>query len=134
NAKNWADANNIAYMPPSFTLLRTITSKAFSYTNSPKLPESHLLHTLEEMESWMKKTPNPKVIKTCFGLAGQGHFLFYSAQDDQRHKLKLIQAFKEGLPLIGEPWVKRLLDFSTQWLISKNQEITYLGATLMENS
>ena len=46
---------------------------------------------------------------------------------------QLDKAFNEGHPLIGEPWVKRLLDFSTQWVISKTGAITYLGATLMEN-
>ena len=32
--------------------------------------------------------------------------------------------------MIAEPWVKRKLDFSTQWMIHPDQSIDYLGATI----
>lgn len=134
NAKKWADQKGIDYCPPHFPKVRTLTSKLFSFTHSPALPGAHLFHTIEEAESWIKEKPYPKVLKTCFGLAGQGHFLLASEEDFFRLKSIICKIFEWGDPLIGEPWVQRFLDFSTQWFITKEKKITYLGATIMHNT
>ena len=37
--------------------------------------------------------------------------------------------------VIGEPWVERVLDFSSQWHIDKNtKEYSYIGASVCKNS
>ncbi|HSX25916.1 MAG TPA: hypothetical protein VLE89_02790 [Chlamydiales bacterium] len=99
---------------PNWETIRTLNSKIFSFTQSPQLPGAALLTDAQEAAAWMAKTPGPKVLKTPFGTAGNGH----------------IHNFNRPLqfPLIGEPWVERLLDFSTQW---KDGEL--LGATIFEN-
>lgn len=133
NGKMWADKRSVTYEPPLFQTVRTIASKAYCFIHSPNLPDAHLFHTIEEVETWVTKGTYPKVLKTCYGLSGMGRFLMNSPEDFLRFRQRIVKAFNEGHPLIGEPWVKRLLDFSTQWVISKTGSITYLGATLMEN-
>ncbi len=43
----------------------------------------------------------------------------------------LKRQFTAHLPVLGEPWVERVLDFSTQWVIG--EEISFLGSTIFEN-
>jgi hypothetical protein len=45
----------------------------------------------------------------------------------------LKKQWDKGLPIIAEPWVNRVLDFSTQWSIDPSQQITYEGSTLCQN-
>lgn len=132
NAKKWAEVRGVLYEPPPFPIVRDIASKVFSFTHSPTLPGAHLFHQIEEAEKWAEEEPFPKVLKTCYGLAGRGRFLLKKREDFKFAKGGIIKAFQAGYPLIGEPWVKRLLDFSTQWNISKDGA-AYLGATVMEN-
>jgi hypothetical protein len=112
---SWAKSQGIPYSIPDWDLIRTINSKIFSFNNSPQLPGAELLHTQAEIASWIEKTPGPKVLKTPFGTAGKGHLF--------PHVKQLYTP-----PLIGEPWVERVLDFSTQW---KNGKL--LGVTCFEN-
>jgi hypothetical protein len=112
---SWARSHNIPYNIPDWEVIRKINSKVFSFTESPKLPGAELLQTQKEIETWIEKTSFPKVLKTPFGTAGNGHL---------RPNVKRLYI----PPLIGEPWVERVLDFSTQW---KNGEL--LGVTVFEN-
>lgn len=112
----WAKKHGIPYSIPDWEWVRTINSKVFSFTESPKLPGAKLLQTQEEIREWIEKTPDPKVLKTPFGTAGRGH--------DHRPNVKRLYM----PPMIGEPWVERVQDFSTQWLNGK-----LLGVTVFEN-
>jgi len=120
----WAKKHNIAYDIPPWEVVRTVNSKAFSFTMSPKLPLAALLYSQKEVEQWMSSVNGAKVLKSCFGSAGRGH-LFVPCEQ------KKLEAFlmREGLPVIGEPWVNRLIDFSTQWIIHQSGEIEFLGET-----
>ena len=111
----WAEERNIPY-PLNWDLVREINSKAFSFTQSPKLLGAELLHSETELKSWIDRTPGPKVVKTCYGTAGRGHFHIGS------------KPLPNEFPLIGEPWVERTFDFSTQW-----NDGRLLGATPFEN-
>jgi hypothetical protein len=110
----WARQHHIPYPSFDWETIRTINSKVFSFTESPKLPGAALLQTDAEVRAWLNATPGPKVLKTPFGTAGRGHI---------RNVKRLYIT-----PLIGEPWVERVLDFSTQWLEGK-----LLGVTIFEN-
>lgn len=121
---------NLPYIVP--THLREWASKVFSFTHSPHLPGAELLNHMEEVETWLKKVPYPKVLKTCYGWAGRGRFILDSEERFLTIQKKIAKIFEKGQSLIGEPWVKRDLDFSTQWMLDK--EPIYLGATVMENS
>ncbi|MBS0615108.1 MAG: hypothetical protein JSR58_00975 [Verrucomicrobia bacterium] len=120
----WAQAHGLLYDMPPWDVVRTVNSKAFSYVESPKLAGSALLHSLQEIVEWSRTQKVPHVIKSSFGAAGRGHLHFPCTE-------KALAGFlrREGLPVIGEPWVKRDLDFSTQWKITDGT-IHYLGATI----
>lgn len=112
----FAKKHGLSYAMPPWEVVRAVNSKEFSFSESSKLPGAELLFTIDEVQRWWEKTPGPKVLKSCFGFSGRGH-----AFDP-----KLVKT----LPVIGEPWVERDLDFSTQWEISKEGEIEYIGATI----
>ncbi len=112
----WANEHNIPYQSLNQELLCQMNSKTFSFNQSPKLPFAQLLKTPEEISAWLITTPGPKVLKHPLGTAGRGHILNPNVK----------QLYKG--PLIGEPWVHRLLDFSTQW-----DEGKLIGVTLFEN-
>ncbi|NGX51326.1 MAG: [Butirosin acyl-carrier protein]--L-glutamate ligase [Chlamydiae bacterium] len=130
----WSDAikrwTTLPYVIPS--RLRELASKAFAFTHSPQLPGAKLLHQMSEVEAWLKVGPYPKVIKSCYALAGRGRSILESEASLEKVKSRVAERFKRGELLIGEPWVKREMDFSTQWMI--DGESTFLGATVMENS
>ncbi|MCB1109659.1 MAG: ATP-grasp domain-containing protein [Chlamydiia bacterium] len=109
--------------------LRELASKTFAFTHSPNLPGAKLLHHEKEVKAWLQEGPYPKVVKTCFGLAGRGKWILEKPEDLPR---AAFQEFAKGHFLIGEPWVNREMDFSTQWVL--DEEITFLGATVLENT
>lgn len=113
---SWAKEHQIPYSIPDWELVRTINSKVFSFTESPKLPGAKLLKSQEEIEAWIETTAGPKVLKSPFGTAGRGQILQPSVN-------RLYNC-----PMIGEPWVERVLDFSTQWQSGK-----LIGVTVFEN-
>ena len=133
NSKKWAHERDMIYNPPSMAVVREVASKVFSFTNTPSLMGSAIFHHLGEVKKWIKEGPYPKIIKSCFGLAGRERFILKSEKDYFYFEKKIQKTFEEGHPLIGERWVQRCVDFSTQWEITKNQQIVFLGATLMEN-
>lgn len=146
---SWALEKKISYRMPDWDTVRNINSKIFSFTHSPQLPYACLLHDEKEVCQWIKKTPGPKVLKTPFGTAGRGHFHLskdegeFEAWSHPQKSLKsefpipgkrnldafLTREFRKKRPLIGEPWVERILDFSTQWKDGK-----LLGAAIFENT
>ncbi len=121
----WAHTHHLNYAHPPASVVREVNSKVFSFSHAPKLPGAALLRTLDEAEQWIATTPGPKVLKTPFGVSGRGHLFLPSP-----HARSFLT---RELPVIAEPWVERLYDFSTQWIISQTGGIAYLGATLCEN-
>ena len=122
----WAKEENLPYSMPDWETVRTVNSKIFSFCNSPVLPFAALLQNEQEALEWIEKTPGRKVLKTAFGTAGRGHFHLPSKKNLASF---LKREFAKNLPLIGEPWVERVLDFSTQW-----KDSVLLGATVFENA
>jgi hypothetical protein len=125
----WAQKKKLTYVMPEWETVRLVNSKAFSFTESPKLPGAALVHSMDELEKWQHRTEGPKVLKSCFGVSGKGH-LFLPSEHMKRFAE---QEFLAGRPLIAEPWVERKFDFSTQWIIHPDQKIEYLGATVCIN-
>lgn len=121
----WAQKHRLTYNHPPLSVVRAVNSKEFSFTHAPKLPGAELLRTVEQAEAWIAKTPGHKVLKTRFGVSGRGHLFLPSP-----HTAAFLT---RELPVIAEPWVDRAYDFSTQWVLSQETGIHYLGATLCEN-
>ncbi len=120
----WSTKKKLTYKMPSWEVIKEVNSKAFSFIESPKLPGAALLYSWEELVQWMAATEGPKVLKSCFGVSGRGHLFIPSPQ----MKSFAQREFQAGRAVIGEPWVERKLDFSTQWMI--DSDIEYLGATV----
>ncbi len=127
-SKRIGEWTNLPYDIPS--CLREVASKTFSFTHSPKLPGGKLLHYPQEVEKWIETGTYPKVLKTCFGFSGRGHFILKTKEDYASIEPDVYNELKKGHPLIGEPWVKRQMDFSTQWILE--DEINFLGSTILD--
>lgn len=130
--QTWASQRNMQYsLPTNWHTIQTINSKAFSF-NYTSFKEAVLIHNLTTLKQWLKEVPYPKVLKTCFGLSGLGHLIIDENTNPKKIEDFCNREWKAQRPLIGEPWVKRLFDFSTQWLLtaSGNQEL--LGATVFQ--
>lgn len=126
-AIQWANLHGGTVFMPEWDCVREVHSKLFAFMATSQLPHSRLLQTAEEAEEWISSFSGPKVLKKAFGLAGSGHL-----RADHALPSEALNLFDTHSPLIGEPWVKRLFDFSTQWHISDT--IQYLGATVLDSS
>lgn len=120
--KQWADKQGIPYEMPPWDLVKMVNSKSYSFAKSP-LPGAKLLFEKEKVEPHF-------VLKSCFGTAGQGMILAKEPKAD----LFCEQQWKRGLPVIAEPWVERVVDFSTQWEIKKESGIIFLGTTFCKTT
>lgn len=132
--ETFARKHNLVYCMPNWKLVKQVNSKRFSFECSPKLPHAVLLENEAQARDWLRSCEGNKVLKSCYGVSGKGHLII----DRPQFPLDQIFAFlktewEKGLPVIAEPWVQRVFDFSTQWLIEKSGEIRYLGSTLCEN-
>lgn len=131
--KHWAEKKEISYEIPSWDLIQSIHSKAFAFSLCP-LPGSRLLHNENELRNWLKEQAGQVVLKTALSSSGRGHFIFSASAYDMQKVLTFAQqGWSKRQPLIAQPWMERILDFSTQWEIDRNQQIQYLGATICEN-
>ena len=95
-------------------IIKTLTSKLFTFENWPQLPGAKILRNEEELTHWIDGSP--QVLKDPLGFSGRGHTI-----------LPTKKVLPKTFPLIGEPWVKRERDFSTHWMISSS--IDFLGHT-----
>jgi len=129
---NWTIKNKIPFETPDIHVVKKINRKDFSFSASPQLDGAKILSNREELITWMRSIAGTKVIKTVFGLSGRGHH-FLQHEIDKQAESFLLRQWSKNLPVIGEPWVDRVIDFSTQWEIKKNQEIDYLGSTICCN-
>src|SRR3990167_44210 len=76
NIKKWADQKEIEYSPPPFPIIKEHASKVFSFSHSPRLPGSQLLHSMKDIQLFLLEKPYPKIIKTAFGFSGRGSYIF----------------------------------------------------------
>ncbi len=137
NIQQWAEIQGVPYEMPPWEIVQAINSKVFSFRHSPQLEGSRLLYDLDELLAWQQEQSGPKVFKTCYGVSGNGHFLLSPSSQNRLLQLPFMSFVQKewdcGLPVIGEPWVQRILDFSTQWKIDRFGKMTYLGHTICEN-
>jgi hypothetical protein len=114
----YAKKHHLKYEIPELEIVKKIQSKAFAHELSP-LPGSSIITNEKELKDWLALTPPPYVFKKFYDFSGRGH---------------LFKPTNLPYPVLAERWVKRCLDFSTQWILSKSQELTYIGATIQKIS
>lgn len=128
----WANARQMVYhLPTDWKTICTVNSKAFSFLYTC-LSQAALIHHEQDLIHWLNHTPGPKVLKTCFGLSGNGHRHLIDSTISKELLNFCCKEWQQKRPLIGEPWLDRVEDFSTQWLIHPNQAIEWIGATRFE--
>lgn len=133
---NWAKERQLPFFMPSWQSVLRVNSKEFSYLNSPQLPYSQLIHNQKELTTWLNSYGGNKVLKKCLGLSGRGNLVIEgdkALSHDQVHAFCL-KEWTRNRPVIAEPWVERILDFSTQWEIETTGTITYIGAAIITNN
>jgi hypothetical protein len=127
----WAKARQMNYALPNWQIAQLVNSKAFSFRYTC-LSEAALLYNEQALLEWLQEIHGPKVLKTCFGLSGKGNWCI----DDNIFSSELLtfcrKEWQQKRPIIAEPWLDRLYDFSTQWLIHSNGQIDFIGATRFE--
>jgi hypothetical protein len=129
----WAKKRGLKYSIPEWAVVKEVNSKRFSFENSAKLPGAVLLTEEFQAQQWINSNQGAKVLKSCFGVSGKGHLLIDQGTGWDRTRRFLHEEWKKELPVIAEPWVNRVLDFSTQWRIEKDLQIHYLGSTICQN-
>jgi hypothetical protein len=130
--ESWAKKNQINYTPPvPWEMIQTIHSKAFSFQFS-SLPQAALISNEQELQVWLDQVCGPKVLKTCYGLSGQGHYRLEEEKSTSALLKFCTKEWRAQRPLIAEPWLDRVEDFSTQWIIHPSKEIEWLGSTRFE--
>ncbi|MCB1109268.1 MAG: hypothetical protein KDK44_06390 [Chlamydiia bacterium] len=132
--ENWAKKNQLIYSTPAISIVKMVTAKSFAFENTPKLKKGAALHNKSALFTWLEEDFWPKVIKTNYDTAGRGNRILpcKTALHDEEILTFCQREWTRGQPVIGEPWVKRTIDFSTQWQIDNS--IKFLGSTLMECS
>jgi hypothetical protein len=74
------------------------------------------------------------VLKTVLGVSGKGHHHIASKEISFASIAPFLhKEWQQRRPVLAEPWLERLLDFSTQWLISAQGAIECIGTTLCHN-
>lgn len=132
--QQWANLNHINYQIPDLNLVKEVNSKLFSFTLGSALDQSSLLWNASDLEQWLGSTSGKRVLKTCFGVSGRGH---YFIETDTPLSSIITFCNKEWAcrrPLIAEPWVHRLFDFSTQWFLDKTKGVQLIGPTVFESN
>ena len=128
----WAAERGIQYaFPPDWNNVRLVNSKAFSFRFST-LSDAALLANEQELVHWLEKTNGPKVIKTCYGLSGLGNRRTDGPKATDALLSFCRKEWANKRPVVGEPWLDRIRDFSTQWKIHQGGYIEWMGATRFE--
>jgi hypothetical protein len=129
---SWAKSRGLNYFIPPWEVVKEVNSKRFSFEHTPKLPGAEILFNESQAKQWLESFPGSKVLKTCYGVSGKGHFIIEN-EGWERISAFLQGEWEKNLPVIAEPWVDRILDFSTQWLIDRNGQVSYVGSTICKN-
>lgn len=130
----WARQRKMNYSIPSdWSMVKKINSKAFSVNYSP-FEESALIDSYPALKDWLNSFPGAKVLKTCFGLSGLGHLIIDERTAEEKIVAFCNKEWRAGRPIIGEPWLNRIFDFSTQWFLHKDGMVELLGSTVFETN
>lgn len=130
----WSKKQRVEFHIPDWKVTKAVNSKEFSFANSKKLPNACLLWDEQELKEWLQH-PFDKVLKQCFGLSGRGNLVLVSNGNVSWDAVKSFchKEWNHQRPVIAEPWVRRVLDFSSQWYINENGSIEYVGSVVIEN-
>jgi hypothetical protein len=125
---DFASEYGLIYKIPSFSLVKELQSKDYSHRVCP-IEGAELIYNLDDYYRWISKYKGKKVVKKLLDCSGRGH-LFESNESKLFSEMQ--NEFKAGRAVIGQPWLERKIDFSSQWEIGSTVEL--LGLTKFETS
>lgn len=128
---SFAKEHRLVFHETSLELLQHIHSKACAFAMRPPVKGSLIIEEETTLLEWMQRISLPFVIKSPFGFSGKGKVIVDSEEKKEKARVLAQKVFLKHQPVIGEPWLNKILDFSTQWWI--DTEIQYLGATVCLN-
>lgn len=134
SVESFAKVHKLTYESPPLEIVKNVNSKAWSFRQAPKLFNACLLYSLQDLENLVKNMTHQIVLKSCYGFSGRGHCFISEPKINEKVLSFCQKEWEKQNPLIAEPWLKRILDFSSQWLVTKKGEISLVGATKMLNT
>lgn len=126
--KGFAREHRLAYDCAPISLVRRLSSKLETFQMGPKLRGASVIRSLSDLERVDFNLSKNFVLKTAHGFAGRGHCIF------NRGSLAKAYNFLDaarGEYLLLEPWVERVVDFSSQWRLESSVEL--VGVTRFFN-
>lgn len=127
---DWAKRHDLPYAIPALDVVRRLNSKLWNFERVPKLCGAVTVSSERDIKQALVGSKEVWVLKTDQGFAGTGHCIFHAHELDKAFKFQR----KIGTDLLLEPWVERVLDFSSQWEIAPNGELIFLGVTKFFNT
>ncbi|MDN3505126.1 MAG: hypothetical protein P0S95_06090 [Rhabdochlamydiaceae bacterium] len=124
---DWAKKNGHHYDMPNPQVMRLLLSKRFTFENCPQLPNSKLIHSIDDLHF----DHYPIILKTEYGFSGIGNKVYHVKPEI--NDPFIVKELSAGRVLIAEPWVNISLNFSTQYEVERDA-ITCLGTTRIENN
>jgi len=126
--KEWAEKRQMDYSIPPWEVVKLVNSKAFSFRYQT-IQEAALIENETQLVDWLQEVEGTKVLKTCYGLSGKGNWIVHGQSVTMPILKHCRSEWNQRRPIIGEPWVDRVYDFSTQWHIHPGKDIEWIGAT-----
>lgn len=121
----------ICFDAPAVDVVRKVNAKDWAFERSARLDGAQLIGSSSELGQWLRNVSYPAVLKTVYGVSGRGHRIYHApgagCEDFARKE------WEAGRPLIGEPWVERSVDFSSQWELGRSGQAKLLAWTQLEN-
>ena len=131
--RGWAEQKGLSYSIPSLDIVRRVNSKLWNFTRTTPLEGAAIIQNEEELKKQLQGLSGNWVLKTDQGFAGLGHCIFNENQIEKAVQFGK-KIWRRGDRILLEPWVERILDFSSQWEISVQGEIVCLGVTKFFNN
>lgn len=129
----WAHQRKMKYEMPDWPVVQEVNSKAFSHRYTT-LKDATLLWNEQELKMWLQSFSGKKVLKSCFGLSGKGLYIIQEKTSNEELIRFCEKEWKQQRPIVAEPWLERVFDFSTQWNISPEGGIECVGSTVFETN
>ena len=110
-------------------------SKEFGYELEKMIgdPVGEWCTSIDEVESYVDGAVGDVLMKAAYSNAGRGHCRLLGAEWTKSSRGWLRRVLKEHGGVLVEPWLERVLDFSSQYEIASNGEIKQRGMTRVIN-
>ncbi len=89
--------------------------------------------SIDEVESYVDGAVGDVLMKAAYSNAGRGHCRLLGGEWTESSRGWLKRVLKEHGGVLVEPWLERVLDFSSQYEIASNGEIKQRGMTRVIN-